>query len=80
MSLGAFRRSAIPQKLLLFYLLRDAKELLHRFPSMYQNKLQEEGVQDVVNVRKIKFEPFGDLSDQAFSEFNEINNQDPESN
>ena len=30
---------------------------------MYQNKLQEEGVQDVVNMNKVKSEPFGDLVD-----------------
>ena len=43
-----------------------------------QNKLQEQGVQDVVNRNKIKF---GYLLDQAFSQFNEnsINNQDPHS-
>ena len=48
---------------------------------MYQNKLQEQGVQDVVNRVKIKFEPYGDLVDQAFSQFNEnsINNQHPRS-
>ena len=38
---------------------------------MYQNKLQEKGVQDVVHRNKIKFEPNDDLVDQAFSEFNE---------
>ena len=30
---------------------------------MYQNKLQEEGVQDVVNMNIVKSEPFGDLVD-----------------
>ena len=50
-------------------------------PQLYQNKLQEQGVQDVVNRNKIKFEPYGDLVDQAFSQFNEnsINNKDPHS-
>ena len=50
-------------------------------PQLYQNKLQEQGVQDVVNRNKIKFEPYGDLVDQFFSQFNEnlINNQDPQS-
>ena len=44
--------------LLLFYPFRDEKELLSGFPPpLYQNKLQEEGVQDVVNINKIKFEP-----------------------
>ena len=66
--------------LLLFYPFRDERELLSGFPPLHQNKLQEEGVQDVVNINKIKFEPYGDL-DQAFSQFNEnlINNQDKHS-
>ena len=43
--------------------------------------MQEQGVQDVVNRNKIKLEPYGDLSNPAFSQFNEnsINNQDPHS-
>ena len=55
--------------------------MLSSFAPFYQNKLQEEGVQDVVNINKIRFEPYGDLVDQAFSQFNEnlINNQDPHS-
>ena len=68
--------------LLLFYPFRDEKELLSGFPPLYQNKLQEQGVRDVVNTKKIKFvEPHGDFVDQAYSEFNEtlINNQDPQS-
>ena len=68
--------------LLLFYPFRDEKELLSGFPPLYQNKLQEQGVRDVVNTNKIKFvEPHGDFVDQAYSEFNEtlINNQDPQS-
>ena len=48
---------------------------------MYQNKLQEQGAQDVVNIDKIKFEPHGDLVDRAYLRFNEtlINNQDQHS-
>ena len=68
--------------LLLFYPFRDEKELLSGFSPLYQNKLQEQGVQDVVNTNKIKFvEPHVDFIDQAYSEFNEtlINNQDPQS-
>ena len=55
--------------------------MLSGFPPLYQNKLQEQGVQDVVNRNKIKFEPYSGLVDQAFSQFNEnsINNQDPHS-
>ena len=47
---------------------------------MYQNKLQEQGIQDVVNTNRIKFQPYGDLVDQIYSKFNEtlINNQDPQ--
>ena len=54
--------------LLLFHLFRDEKELLSSFPPMHQNKLQEEeeGVQNVVNINKVKFEPHGDLVYQAF--------------
>ena len=50
-------------------------------PPLHQNKLQEQGVQDVVNSKKIKFESYGDLVDQAFSQFNEnsINNHDSHS-
>ena len=41
--------------------------------------MQDQGVQDTVNINKIKFELYGNLVDQAFSQFNEtfINNQDP---
>ena len=48
---------------------------------MYKNKLQEQRVQDVRNRNKIKFEPYGDLVDQAFSQFNVnyIKNQDSHS-
>ena len=52
--------------LLLFYLFRDEKELLSRFPSLYQSKLQEQGIQDVVNRNKIKFESCGGLVDQPY--------------
>ena len=48
---------------------------------MCQNKQREQGVQDVVNKNKIKFQPYEDLLDQSFSQFkeNSINNQDPQS-
>ena len=43
-------------------------------------KLSEQGVQDVVNRNKLKFEPYGDLVDQAFSRNeNYINKQDSHS-
>ena len=38
--------------LLLFCSLRDENELLSGLPPMYQNKLQEEEAQDVVNIKK----------------------------
>ena len=65
--------------LLLFYPFRDEKELLSGLPPLYQNKLQEQGVQDVGNINKIKFEPYGDLVDEEYSRLNEIliNIQDP---
>ena len=48
---------------------------------MYQNKLQKEGFQDVVNINKGKLEPYGNLVDQAFLKLNDnlINNQYPHS-
>ena len=46
---------------------------------MYQNKLQDHGVQDTVNMNKIKNESYGDLVDHDFLQFNKnlINNHDP---
>ena len=43
-----------------------------------KKKLHKEGVQDVKNISKIKFQPYGDLVDQSFLPFNEnmINNED----
>ena len=60
--------------LLLFQPFRDEKELLSSFPPVYQNKLQEEEeeeVQEVVNINRIKSEPNGDLVDKVFLQFNE---------
>ena len=37
---------------------------------MYQKKPPEPGVQTVVNSNKIKFEPYGDLADEAYSCYN----------
>ena len=42
------------------------KGIVTGFPPLYQNKLQEQGIQDVVNTNKIKFEPYGDLVDKAY--------------
>ena len=46
-----------------------------------QNKLQEQGVQDVVIKNKIKSETYADIVDLALSQLNEnsIKNQDPHS-
>ena len=51
--------------LLKFYPFIDEKELLSGFPPIYENKLQNEGVQDFVNINKMKFEPYDDLADQT---------------
>ena len=37
---------------------------------MYQNKLLGPGVQNVVNRNKIKFEPYSNLADEAYSRYN----------
>ena len=47
--------------LLLFSPFRDEEELLSGFSPMHQNKLQEDGGQCVVNMNKMKFEPYEDL-------------------
>ena len=67
--------------LLLFYPFRDEKELLSGLPPLYQNKLQEKGVQGIENINKIKFEPYGNLVDEVYSRLNEtlVNNQNPHS-
>lgn len=49
--------------LLLFNPFRDEKKLPSGFPPIYQNKLQEEGSQNVGNTIKIKFMPYSDLVD-----------------
>ena len=67
--------------LLLFYPFRDEKELLSGLPPLYQNKLQEQGVQGIENINKIKFEPYGNLVDEVYSRLIEtlVNNQNPHS-
>ena len=47
-------------------------------PPLYQNTLQEPGVQDIANINKIKCETCGDLVDEVYSRLSEtlINNQD----
>ena len=55
------------------------KELLSVCPPLYQNKLQEQGLQDIINMKKMKLEPYGALVDQAFYQFSEnsVNKQNP---
>ena len=67
--------------IVLFCLFRDEKQLLPGCPPLYQNKLHDQGVQDIVNKNKIRFEQCGDLVHQSYSQFNEssINNQDSHS-
>lgn len=45
------------------------------------SKLQKQGVKDVLNINKVKFEPCGDLFNQVLPQFSEtlINDQDPHS-
>ena len=38
---------------------KNEKELLSYYPPFYLNKLQEQGVQNIVNVSKINFESYG---------------------
>ena len=38
---------------------------------MYQNRMREQRVQNVVNIDKIKFEPYADLVDQGFLQFSD---------
>ena len=47
-------------------------------PPLYQNTLQEPGVQDIANINKIKCETCGYLVDEVYSRLSEtlINNQD----
>ena len=53
----------------LLFPFRDEKQLLSVYSPLHQNKLQEEGIHDVVNWSKTKFEPYGYLVDQTFSQF-----------
>ena len=69
--INLYLQKNLPTVLLLLYLFRDEKELLSDFIPLYQNKFQEHGVQDVVNINKINFEPCGDLVDESYSKFNE---------
>ena len=43
------------------------KGLLSGLPPLYQNKVEEQGVQDIGNIDKIKFEPYGELVDEVYS-------------
>ena len=56
-------------------------QLLPCCPPFYESKMQEQGVEDIVNRNKINFKPYCDVVDQDFSQFNEnsISNQEPHS-
>ena len=68
-----------------FYFIRSEMKKIcyqafHQYKlQKYQNKLQEDGFQNVPNINKIKFEPYGDFVNQDFSQYNQnlVNNQDP---
>ena len=51
----------------MFYPFRDESDLL--LDSSYIKKFGEVGVTDVVNINKLKSEPYGDFVDQALLEF-----------
>ena len=53
------------------YPFRDEKKLLSGLPPLYQNKLQEQGVQDIVSNKEIKFEPYVGLVDEVYSRLSE---------
>ena len=46
---------------------------------LYQSKLQDQGEQDIINMKKMKFDPYSDLVDQALYQFsgNSVNTQYP---
>ena len=67
-----FPEKLVHHVMLLFFLFRDEKLLLSGCPPLYQGKLQEQGVQDVVNRNEIKFQSYGNLVLQSFSQFNSI--------
>ena len=58
--------------LLLLYPFINKRELLPGFPSTYQKKLLEQEVQDVGKINKIKFQPYVDLVDQAYSQLTRL--------
>ena len=73
----------IQENLLIMYYFysthSEMKELLSGLSLMYQNELQDQGVHNVLNINKIKFEPYGNLFDEVYYRLNEtlINTQDP---
>ena len=62
----------------LFYPFRSENELLVGNPPSYQAKLLDPFILEIVNNNIQKFEPFADLVDEAFANYNEnlVNNQD----
>ena len=62
-----------------YFILSQTKKNFSGFSPTYQNKMQEEGAQNIVNINKIKFEPYCDFADQGFLQHNEnlIKTQEP---
>ena len=62
-----------------YFILSQMKKNFSGFSPTYQNKMQEEGAQNIVNINKIKFEPCCDFADQGFLQHNEnlIKTQEP---
>ena len=67
--------------MLLFFPFKDESQLLPCCPPFYESKMQEQGVEDILNRNKINFKPYCDVVDQDFSQFNEnsTSNQEPHS-
>ena len=59
----------------MFYQLRAEEELWTGNPPTYQNILACPSVLSAVNKNRQKFEPYADISEEAFSNFNHNHNQ-----
>ena len=54
----------------MFYPFRDEGELNATVSGTYSEKLSEPGILDTVNRNKRQCEPYGDIVDEAFVNFN----------
>ena len=61
-----------------FYPFRSENELLGGTSHMYQGKFSEDGVTEIVHNNRRKFEPYAELVDKAYENFNAelVDNQD----